>query len=90
MNIDDIKEQYEVNEQGIITSPGKFEGEAAHAVFFWDAALNGFADGYGDDGACWFDIDQDDVVKFPALQGVKRLSIDTDNSGFVYLAEWRK
>ena len=32
---------YEVNETGVITSPGKFEGEPAYVAYYWEWVLQG-------------------------------------------------
>lgn len=44
----DIIATYNVDERGIIRSPGKFEGEQVFAPYFWEAYLDGGAD--EDDG----------------------------------------
>ena len=43
MTRQDIENAYEVRD-GIICSPGKFEGEAVYAPYFWEAYLNGGED----------------------------------------------
>jgi hypothetical protein len=90
MNHQEVCQQYKVNDENIITSPGKFEGEPTFSVFFWDAGLSGFADGIGDDGEFFFDVDDEDRAKFPGLEGIKRLAIWVDDNGFVTVSEWRK
>lgn len=76
----DITGDYDVK-GGVIKSPGKFEGEAIYAPYFYDAFLNGMADDEGDRLA--FDVTADDRREFPELKGVSRVYLYEDNSGFV-------
>ena len=77
-----IYDDYEI-ENGVIRSPGKFEGEALYVPFFWNSYLEGMAD---DDDGEWltFEITDDDATKFPELRGVKTLRLRESDSGFVY------
>jgi hypothetical protein len=80
-----------------ITQPGKFEGEPVFAPYFWESALNGFAD--SDDGETFtFKLhfsgnkcgtaENDELTKFPTLRkwlGRKRtLRLREDSQGFVH------
>lgn len=72
-----------------ITALGKFEGEPVFAPYFWDLALEGFAD--GDDGHTYtFKITKSDASNpfWPQLkQWVGRgrtLKLYEDSQGFVH------
>lgn len=81
----DIERDYNVVD-GVIRSPGKFEGEPVYAPYFWDAFLNGMQD--EDDGEfLLFNVTDEDRVEFPELQGVSQVSLGEDSQGFVYLTE---
>ena len=69
-----ILKDYDVK-NGVIMSPGKFEGESAYVPYFWDVALDGFADeDYTDStGAVYaFDISDEDKKFFPELKNWKK------------------
>jgi hypothetical protein len=64
----DILSNYEVNNAGVITSPGKFEGQMLYLPFFWDVFLNGFAD--DDNGnKITILISPEDIKMFPEIIG---------------------
>lgn len=76
-----IEAQYKI-ENGIIRSPGKFEGEAVYVPHFWDIYLNGFAD--SDDGtALGFDVLPEDKVEFPELKRRRCVKLMERDDGFV-------
>ena len=85
----EIEKMYDVNEQGIITSPGKFEGEMIYIPYYWDMALEGFSDDtlWDDDVQIdRFVIGTEDTREFPELQGFQAYVIELwelDN-GFVH------
>lgn len=77
----DIERDYEVRD-GIIRSPGQFEGEAVYVPYFWEAYLNGCAD--RDDGRILgFDVTADDRIIFPELKGRKTVKLYQRDDGFV-------
>jgi len=88
MTKQEISEQYNLNENGVITSPGKFEGEMYYAVHFWNMTLDGFCDRDEmlDDGTlvAIYDIGQIDYDDYPELEGNTELTIFEDDNGFVY------
>ena len=51
MTRQEIKNEYDVDKNGIIRSPGKFENEKLYAVYFYDAMLNG-------DSVCMYPCEQ--------------------------------
>lgn len=80
----EIEEGYEIDERGVIRSPGKFEGEMLYAPYFWEALLNGESDGEQDD-MDWFTVQDEDCQQFPELTDVEKVGLRTDDMGFVYL-----
>jgi hypothetical protein len=83
MTREEIIAQYNVGSDGIIRSPGKFEGEMLYAPYFWDCYLNGCAD--DDDGeVLTFIIGPDDVAIFPELSDRKSLRLWECDQGFVH------
>lgn len=80
----DIQEQYDVDPNGVIRTPGKFEGEMLYAPYFYAWLIEGFAD--EDDGTtARFDVTMDDILLFPELTGVASVSLFVDDNGFVYV-----
>ena len=83
-----ITQQYDINENGVITSPGKFEGEMYYAVSYWGDALDGFPsrDEICDDGTlvAIFDLFEQDYKDYPELSDVTELRIWEDSNGFVH------
>ena len=79
---------YKINGHGIITSPGKFEGEMYYIPYYWEGWLNGFTDyEYQDnDGVLIseFHIDHSDIERFPELKNIAVLELWESNDGFVY------
>lgn len=65
MTRQEIEQEYKI-ENGIIRSPGKFEGEMLYVPYFWDCFLNGGADN-DEDGMLSFIIEPTDRVMFPEL-----------------------
>jgi hypothetical protein len=51
----------------IITSPGKFEGEALYVPYFWDQFPKGTGGTLGANGELIFDITPEDREQFPEL-----------------------
>lgn len=83
----EIEREYKVVD-GVIRSPGKFEGEPVYAPYFWDAFLSGMVD--EDDGEyLYFDVNDDDRRIFPELKDVNRVSLREDDQGFVRVGRAR-
>lgn len=77
------------NDGARITQPGKFEGEPVFAPYFWQLAMEGFAD--GDHGRVVKfrvgakDKEHDDFPTLRAWLGRKRtLCLREDGNGFVH------
>jgi len=90
-----MKTQYTceyANDGKRITAPGKFEGEPIFAPYYWDVALQGFAD--SDDGTTYtfkfaFNSAVDSAAPFrselQAWLGRKRtLRMREDSQGFIH------
>lgn len=80
-----ILESYDV-ENGIIVSPGKFEGEPAYVPYFWELGLDGMADeDHTDEGGTVyrFNIETDDRIFFPELVKYQRIELRESEQGFV-------
>ncbi len=75
-------ESYDVRD-GIIRSPGKFEGEPMYAPYFYDALLNGFAD-EDEDGVATFIITDEDRKLFPMLADTKSVRLWESDQGFIH------
>jgi hypothetical protein len=82
MTREEIEQEYKVI-AGIITSPGKFEGESVYAPHYWNLGLEGGAD--EDDGESYvFHLDSSDVLVWPELSSVRTLRLIEDDNGFVH------
>lgn len=77
-----IIKNYDIR-NGIIKSPGKFEGEAIYAPYFWNLILNGAAD--EDNGIeTTIYVLKEDLELFPELEGITKVTLFCDSFGFVY------
>jgi hypothetical protein len=76
--------EYECDEQGRITSPGKFEGEMCYLPYFYDLFLCG--EGYCDDeGVISIDVEDADRVLYPSIpEGAEVIFFMESESVFVY------
>jgi hypothetical protein len=75
-------QNYERNDKGIITSPGKFEGEMYYVPYYYDLANEGGGDlDLGNIFA--FKLGEEDWVKFPELKGMTVLMVEELDNGFV-------
>ena len=87
----EIEQMYDVNEYGIITSPGKFEGEMVYVPYFWELAMGGGGMDTEWDGNSpieVFEIEKDDIGNFSGIfkkndEGLI-LRIKEDSHGFVH------
>lgn len=85
MTRQELLAEYDVRD-GVIRSPGKFEGEALYVPYFWEFGLQGFSDSEDDDGNWVFSVSDEDRQEFPELaeQGITRITLSESDSGFVY------
>jgi len=81
-----IETEYQVTD-GIIRSPGKFEGEPVYAPEFWERALDGSADDeFSDRGVqmSLFTVRASDRAEFPSIErDTYSIAIWEDEYGFV-------
>ena len=77
-----VMDQYEVDQDGLIRSPGKFEGQMLYVPYLWEIYLNGGA--AEDDGeVVTIEIDHEDEIHFPELAGITHAYLEQSDSGFV-------
>lgn len=69
-------------ENGVITSPGKFEGEAWYVPELWDLVLDGWAD-EDEDGIAVVYLSDEDRERFGLAEDVHSAFLSEDDCGFV-------
>ena len=81
----EILKQYSINEDGVILSPGKFEGEMLYMPHFWEAYLNGESNTL-QDGSLSIPIESGEREMFPELGSKRRkvVRFNIDDNGFVW------
>lgn len=84
MTREEIYDEFEVDERGVVRSPGKFEGEPAYAVYFWTTGDPDYVD---DDDRDVFVVNEDDRFEWPELKEVKLVTLYHDEQGFLYAEE---
>ena len=93
MTREEILQNFDVNQHGIICNPGKFEGEMLYTPHFYDVILNGGSDleiyDYNDQIYNIFKITAEDCIYFPELVNVLFLVCFEDSRGFVYCDEFK-
>lgn len=85
---DELLQQYDVNDRGIITTSGKFEGEPLWAPYFYEFASDGEElsfEGSGD-YISLIEISEEDRREFPELPGGKYIYLVESMGGFVYVS----
>lgn len=78
-----VESVFEVK-NGIIVTPGKFQGEAVYVPYFWEKALEGWADDEPEEGTYRFLVFPEDVKEFPELGSKRAILIREREDGFVY------
>jgi hypothetical protein len=78
-----------VDENGLICDPGKFEGEPLYVPHLWEVVLRGDGEPADDPdrpGAAMdiVTLTDDDKRRFPALSGFDQALLWADDNGFVY------
>lgn len=77
-----IERDYQIV-NGVIRSPGRFEGEAIYVPYFWESYLDGMAD-YDDGRTLGFKIEAIDRQLFPEISKRKRtIRLYQRDDGFV-------
>ena len=80
----EVLQGYEVDSEGLIVSPGKFEGEMLYVPHFWAVYLDGFAEDMGG-GVLRVRVDADDRREFPELGENRRaIRFKELEDGFVW------
>lgn len=81
----DYQNEYDVDSNGTIETPGKFEGEHISVPYFWDAVLNGdCVESFdGDTLLSFLTIGEDDLEQFPDLKDRYGLCLYESEQGFV-------
>ena len=79
--MDLIKQSYDIDEDGTIRSPGKFEAEPYYAPYYWEVLLDGAASEEWERVAR-IDLGEKDHELFPELEGDNYLYIETSDQGF--------
>lgn len=74
----EVKSQFKTNRLGIITSPGKFEGETLASPFFYNASLDG--------GCNILELENSDYDLFKIERKYTHVLIYESNDGFVSIA----
>lgn len=91
MNRNEITSSFVIDPDGVIRSPGKFEGEMLYAPYFYGIMLDGFSDESGstEEGTPdVFEVSEQDRMRFPELGATKRLHLYESEQGFVALQEF--
>jgi len=78
-----VETHYSTDAHGLITSPGKFEGEPLYVPAYWDMGLEGMAD-EDDGGSFVFELNDAEWDTWPELKGQTHLVLWEDSQGFVY------
>jgi len=84
----EIINDYQVDSNGVIRRPGKFEGEPLYVPYFWERGTEGFAD-LDENGVFGFEVLNADTVIFPELEGINTLALEKSDSGFVHSVEYQ-
>lgn len=75
-------------EDGIITTPGIFEGKPRYVPYFWDSVLLGKSDKQvswpGGVLIDYFKIDHFDIAIFPELKDIEAVALWEDDFGIVH------
>lgn len=79
--------EFNYDQYGLITNPGKFEREYHFVPYFYNMTLHSAQDDIEYiDGTAYdiFNVKQIDYTIFPDLIGIDKVAIFTDSQGFVY------
>jgi hypothetical protein len=87
MNRQEVLAAYTVSEQGVIASPGKFEGEMLYVPALWSACLDGCYsfDECGVYGTIFDDCDREE---FPEIGESYGILMEESENGFVNVREF--
>ena len=91
MTRQEVLDAYDVNDSGIITSPGKFEGTPIYTPHFWELVLEGEGEEHYDHSAgtpvSIIHVDEWDLIEYPELatDHIKYIQMHEDDQGFIYI-----
>lgn len=79
-NRKDVTKHFNVDENGVITNPGKYEDEMLYVPYLWESD-----DGYEiDDREFVYKITSTDRHEFPELNNVETVRLYLSESGFIF------
>ena len=83
-----MQDEYDTD-NGLICSPGKYEGEPLYVPYLWEIVLDGGGEPVDDPDRPDATMDlvglsDDDKRRFPALTGFDHALLWADDNGFVY------
>jgi len=74
--------QYTVTPDGMISSPGKFEGQPIYTPYLYECYLDGLHDEDSGDEIL-FIINENDFDEYPELADIAEVRMKVDEQGFV-------
>jgi hypothetical protein len=92
MTREEILKQFEIDNYGIIRTPGKFEGHMLYVPYFWNMVLEGYGYEVYDEynvPITFLEITKEDKKKFPEIRGVYGIALWEDDYGFVNTEEFK-
>lgn len=87
MTRQEIIRRFDIDENGRIVSPGKYEREMIYTPYFYRLSLDGSYDDWDideDTAFFYFNVTEEDIAQFPELKDAKEVTLWEDNNGFVY------
>lgn len=85
MTREEIKAEFQVDDAGVIRSPGKFEAEMIYAPYFYDKIMEGDGDErVNEDGSysTFFGVTGEDKAEFPELKDIQVVECYESDRGF--------
>lgn len=86
-----VKSEYDVDQNGIIRSPGQHEGNPSYVPALWSEVIEGSSEsifgGEENGGELLYDIVgilPEDWKEFPALQDCTKATLEQSENGFIY------
>ena len=88
MNRAEVLAAYTVDANGIIRSPGKFEGEMLYVPALWDIGILGGA-AFDEGGVYGYIFDESDHEEFPEIGSAVAILMEESDTGFVTATEFK-
>lgn len=76
-----IRQRYDVDERGIVRSPGKFEGQPAYVVWMWELCMLGRVREIR--GIYYLDLFAEDIDEWPTLRGKRVVQLQQCADGSI-------